>query len=140
MAWVVDTDVLLDVLEDDPDFGEASARALDSRLEQGLLLCPVTYAELAPAFDGNRALQDEFLTGVGIDFHAAWTWQDTLRAHAAWHAHVQRRRRGEGSRRPVADILIGGFASRFQGLISRNADDFRTAFPTLELHVPGGPG
>ena len=139
MAWVVDTSVLIDILEDDPSFGEASARFLDSHLTDGLVVCPVTYAELAPAFRGNLTLQDEFLDGIGVDCREDWVWQDTLKAHAAWHAHVQRRRAGQAARRPLADILIGSFAVRFQGLITRNPDDFRTAFPSLELQVPAVP-
>lgn len=138
MAWVVDTNVLIDVLEDDPSFGQASARHLDHHLEEGLLLCPITYAELSPAFDGDQELQNEFLTGVGIAYRVDWIWHDTLRAHAAWHAHVRRRRRGrgEGPKRPITDILIGSFAQRFQGLLTRNAEHFRAAFPSLELRTP----
>ncbi len=136
MTWVVDTAVLIDVLEDDPAFGAASARALDARAEDGLTLCPVTYVELAPAFEGQRALQEEFLTGVGIRFTESWTPEDTLAAFHAWNAHVRRRRRGEGSRRPIADLLIGAFSLRFQGLVTRNPADFRTAFPGLTLHDP----
>jgi len=36
MAWVVDTCVLIDVLEDDPEFGLVSAEALDAHLDEGL--------------------------------------------------------------------------------------------------------
>lgn len=136
MTWIVDTSVLIDVLEDDPAFGESSARTLDSLAADGLAICPVTYAELAPAFEGSRKLQEEFLTGVGARFSEDWTRQDTLAAFAAWHAHVQRRRRGEGPRRPIADILIGAFAQRFQGLVTRNADHFHPAFPELEIRDP----
>lgn len=135
-AWVVDTSVLIDVLDDDPDFGALSAYALDAHSQDGLVVCPVTYAELAPAFAGNRDLQDEFLEGIGVSFREDWAWQDTLQAHAAWHAHIQRRRTGREVRRPIADILIGSFALRFQGLITRNFEDFRAAFPSLELRVP----
>ncbi len=137
MAWVVDTCTLIDILEDDPQFGELSADALDSCIDDGLLVCPVTYAELAPAFEGNLTLQDEFLDGAGVDYREDWVWLDTLKAHAAWQAHIQRRRDGQTVKRPLADILVGSFALRFQGLITRNPKDFRTAFPSLELHVPG---
>lgn len=133
---MIDTAVLIDVLEDDPAFGAASALALDARAEDGLTICPVTYVELAPAFEGQRALQEEFLAGVGIRFTENWTSEDTLAAFDAWNAHVRRRRRGEGSRRPIADLLIGAFSLRFQGLVTRNPADFRTAFPGLTLHDP----
>ncbi len=136
MSWVVDTSVLIDVLEDDPEFGQASAGMLDRLAQGGLTICPVTYAELAPAFAGSRALLEEFLAGVGADFSEDWKRADTIAAFEAWNAHVQRRRGGEGPRRPIADILIGAFARRFQGLVTRNGDHFRPAFPELELRDP----
>src|SRR6185295_19094639 len=136
MAWVVDTCVLIDVLEDDPKFGQSSAMALDGHAEEGLTICLMTYAELAPAFDGDQALQDEFLMGVGIDFRQDWTWEDTLRAHESWHDFIKRKRTGLIPKRPLADILIGAFASRHQGLITRNSDDFKATFPDLDLRVP----
>ena len=94
MAWVVDTCVLIDILE------------------------------------------DEFLIGVGVDFRQDWTWEDTLRAHNSWHHFIQRKRAGLVPKRPLADILIGAFALRHQGLITRNPEDFMAAFPELALRVP----
>jgi predicted nucleic acid-binding protein len=138
VSWVVDTSVLIDVLEDDPAFGEASAAALDLLAEEGLAICPVTYIELAPAFEGNRGLQEEFLAGVGVDYSEDWTRRDTAAAFDAWHAHVRRRRGGEGPRRPIADILVGAFALRFQGLVTRNPDHFRPGFPELVIREPTG--
>lgn len=136
MAWVVDTCVLLDVLEDDPEFGRSSAVTLDAHVEEGLIVCPVTYAELAPAFQGDRSLQDEFLGGIGLDYRQDWSWEDTLRAHEAWNTFVQRKRAGLLPKRPLADILIGAFAVRHQGLITRNPDDFKPIFPGLTLRGP----
>jgi predicted nucleic acid-binding protein len=137
MAWVVDTCILLDVLEEDPSFGYVSAEILETRLQEGLVICPMTYAELSPAFQGDRALQEEFLTGVGADFREDWTRADTLRAHEAWNQLVQRRRSGQLAKRPLVDVLIGAFATRFQGLITRNPEDFARLFPSLPLLVPG---
>jgi predicted nucleic acid-binding protein len=138
LAWVVDTCVLIDVLEDVPEFGAASARVLDQHAGEGLVVSSVTYAELAPAFEGDLALQDEFLGGVGVLSQEDWTWDDTLRAHAAWHAHTRRRREHRVRKRPLADILVGAFALRFQGLITRNPADFQTDFPDLALRLPSG--
>ncbi len=133
MAWVVDTCVLIDVLEHDPQFGASSAEALDAHGPDGLVVCPITYAELSPAFEGEKALQEEFLIGVGIDFRQDWDWEDTLRAHRAWGDQVRRRRDRQLPKRPLADILIGAFASRFQGLLTRNPSDFAPVFPSLNL-------
>jgi|ERR1700681_260388 len=136
MAWVVDTCVLIDVLEDDPIFGRASALTLDEYATDGLIVCPISFAELAPAFEGEPALQEEFLTGIGADYRQDWTWEDTLRSHEAWNVFVQRRRSGVLPKRPMADILIGAFASRRQGLITRIPDDFVKVFPDLAIRVP----
>ena len=136
MAWVVDTVVLIDVLEHDPQFGTRSARLLDARAGDGLVLCPISYLELAPAFEGNAELQDEFLDGIGIDHRHDWSGEDTRQAYATWHGHVENRRRGQVPKRPLADVLIGAFASRFEGLITRNEKDFKKIFPELTLRVP----
>lgn len=136
MAWVVDTCMVIDVLEDDPQFGALSATALESHAKDGLVLCPVSYVELAPAFAGSRELQDEFLAGVGIVTSIGWMFEDTLAAHRGWDRIIRMRRRNEAQKRPIADLLIGAFALRHQGLLTRNPADFRGAFPELELRAP----
>ena len=123
MAWVVDTCILIDVLEDDQSFGRPSAQTFDGSFKEGLTICPVTYVELAPAFEGDLSLQDEFLMGVGIDFRQG-PWEDTLRAHEAWNHFICRRRLGLALKRPIADVLIGAFASRHQGLITEKPERF----------------
>jgi hypothetical protein len=61
MTWVVDTCVVIDVLEDDPSFGLRSATLLEQKLGEGLSICPVTFVELAPAFTGDLEEQARFL-------------------------------------------------------------------------------
>lgn len=65
MAWVVDTCLLIDVAGADPTFGVPSAQLLDTKRPDGLVLCPVTYVELAPVFNGDLKAQDEFLFNPG---------------------------------------------------------------------------
>jgi hypothetical protein len=137
MPWVVDTCLVIDVLEDDPEFGRASALLLDSKAADGLVLCPVSYVELAPAFLGDSARQQDFLHHVGIDYSAAWIWIDTQAAHKAWTRFVKLRRARRTPRRPVADILIGAFATTRQGLLTRNKTDFAPVFPSLTIMTPG---
>ena len=136
MPWVVDTCLVIDVLDDDPEFGEASAALLDRMSPEGLALCPVSFVELAPAFLGDSARQREFLDQVGIDDSSAWTWPDTEAAHKAWALHVHLRRAGQAKHRPVADVLIGAFASTRQGLLTRNAADFAPLFPHVSIVGP----
>jgi predicted nucleic acid-binding protein len=136
MSWVVDTCLLIDVLEDDPVFFTPSATLLEKMKQDGLVLCPVSYVELAPAFMGDGHRQCDFLDAIGIDYACAWTWEDTQRAHKAWHRHVHLRRQHAMIKRPIADILIGAFAQGHQGLLTRNAGDFRTVFPALCVKTP----
>jgi predicted nucleic acid-binding protein len=136
MAWLVDTCVVIDVAEGDPQFGDASARHLQSKLRQGLLISPVTYAELGPVFDGSADLQEEFLAAAGIRFDEPWTREDTLAAHRTWSTYVKQRRWRAMPKRPLADILIGAMACRCAGLITRNPEDFRLLFPGLAISEP----
>lgn len=136
MAWVVDTCLVIDVLDDDAEFGESSAALLDRVSAEGLVLCPVTYVELAPAFLGDGTRQREFLDIVGIDYSAEWNWGDTQAAHKAWDLRVRLRRAGQAPRRPVEDILIGAFASQRGGLLTRNPGDFTPVFPALKILGP----
>lgn len=136
MAWVVDTCVLIDVAEADPTFGVASAKLLDLKRSEGLTVCPVTYVELAPVFNGDQVAQEEFLFNLGVNWPEAWTQSDTEEAHRAWHRYVAARRAAKIPKRPLADILIGAFASRCDGILTRNESDFRTVFPNLVIAVP----
>ncbi len=133
MTWVVDTCVVIDVLEGDPEFGLPSARLLDKMAGEGLALCPISYVELAPVFLGDGRRQNEFLTGVGIQYSISWDWKDTEGAHKAWERYVSLRRGRRIPRRPVADILIGSFAEGRKGLLTRNPDDFVTVFPSMKI-------
>ena len=136
MPWVVDTCLLIDVAEGDPEFGEDSARLLDRRRAVGLVVAPVSYVELAPLFNGITEAQNEFLESSGINWTHSWTWPDTIAAHFAWHHYMLKRRGGKMTKRPIADVLIGAFAMRFNGLLTRNVNDFRNVFPDLRLEKP----
>jgi predicted nucleic acid-binding protein len=117
MAWVVDTCLLIDVAEADPTFGVASVRLLDSKRANGLAICPATYVELAPVFNGDQTAQNEFLFNLGVTWPEAWQQADIEEAHRAWHRYVAARRTAKVPKRPLADILIGAFASRFDGFL-----------------------
>ena len=136
MAWVVDTCLLIDVAEADPTFGVASAKLLDGKRADGLTICPATYVELAPVFNGDQTAQNEFLFNLGVTWPEEWTPADTEEAHRAWNRYVTARRTAKVPTRPLADILIGAFASRFDGILTRNESDFRAMFPSLGITTP----
>lgn len=137
MAWVVDTCCLLDIANGDPEFALISAGALTDRLDSGLVACPVTVVELAPQFDSNIDEMRYFLRKrVGVDPDSDWFMADTERAVQGWGDYVRMRRLSKSPKRPIADILIGAFACRFEGLITRNPGNFRPYFPELTVLNP----
>jgi len=136
MSWVVDTCVLIDILEEDPEFGLSSALCLRNYLSAGLTVSPVTMIELSPAFSGDLAAQREFLALCGVDYQEDFEATDVVRAHAVWNHYIQKKRLKRVAKRPIADIMIGSFAARFDGLITRNPKDFRPWFADLDVLVP----
>jgi len=128
--------LLLDIGLDDPEFAEVSENLFLQKFSSGLVISPVTFVELAPAFGGDISALKNFLAGLGIDFEEIGDLLDTDNAAAAWAAHILKRRMGGGIKRPVADVLIGSFALRFEGLLTRNAKDFQKLFPNLSIIEP----
>ncbi len=136
MTWVVDTCLIIDVLDNDPSFGADSARLIDKYAQEGLSICPISYIELAPAFLGDRRRQDEFLGAIGINHDTVLDRHFIEAAYYAWNQQVLLKRTKNASRRPVADILIGAFALREKGILTRNPSDFTRIFPKLKVITP----
>lgn len=136
MPWVVDTCLLIDIADADPSFAAVSAALLDDKRPAGLVISPVTYAELAPVFDGDASRQELFLYHLEVSWAVAWTHAETRAAHAGWHRYVQARRLHRTPKRPIADVLIGAFAKQYDGLLTRNESDFRSVFPDLPILSP----
>ena len=136
MIWVIDTCVVIDLVERDSEFGAVSAAALASKIDDSFVIAPITYVELGPVFDGDRERQDAFLKESWIDFDFAGNKDAVVAAHKAWYEHVLRKRKGEVAKRPIADVMIGAYALQKGGLITRNEDDFRSLYPALNIYNP----
>lgn len=134
--WIIDSCVLLDIALKDPVHGLASALFLDKRRKEGLAVCPVSVIEIAPFFAGEIGSVREFLKVLGADSGLAWLETDTEAAVRGWSRYVRLKRQELSPRRPVADMLIGAYASRHSGLITRNPSHFRPYFPDLSLAQP----
>jgi predicted nucleic acid-binding protein len=87
-------------------------------------------------FNGDQTPQNEFLFNLSVTWPESWTPADTEEAHRAWHRYVSARRAAIAPKRPLADILIGAFATRFDGILTRNESDFKPVFPSLAITVP----
>ena len=73
---------------------------------------------------------------MAVSGREPWTAADTRAARRAWHEYVTRRRASPTPKRPLADVLIGALALRFDGILTRNEADFRQLFPTLKVLTP----
>jgi len=130
---LVDTHVLVDLLQNDPqwaDWSVAQMRA-QSRLH-ALTINPVIYAEMSLSFSSLEALDDVLLT-------LALEWREIPRPalFLAAKAFTQYRRRGGSKAQVPPDFFIGAHAA-VEGwpLLTRDASRFRTYFPTLEVLAP----
>lgn len=135
-AWVVDTCVVLDLVAG----SAAQTAAAEAVLAQAgaVLLCPVSFVELGPTFPQGDRLRD-FLLDYGIAADQPFDADDAEAGRAAWARIIAQRRATGAPRRPIADVLIGAFAARRAGLITRNRADFAVLFPALRLWQSGDP-
>ncbi len=134
--WIVDTCVAVDILKDHDRFGEASMQLYDQYFDQGLGISPTVYAELAPLFP-NEKIQHQVLEAFGLEI-LSWEKVDTIKSSEGWRSYIHLKRQQNTEKRVIADIMIGAFASRFQGLITRNPKDFEPYFPDLKILNPMG--
>ncbi len=130
---LVDTNVLLDLVTDDPDWAEWSIRQLDAAAIQGaLVIDDVVYAELSVRFTHIETL-DAVLDEAGIAM-AAMPRAALFLAGKAF----QRYRASGGVRTCVlSDFFIGAHAAAAGlTLFTRDPQRYRTYFPTVELITP----
>lgn len=130
---LVDTNVLLDVLEDDPAWAEWSLRQLRAQSQaHDLAINPVIYAELSLAFDSMQAL-DANVEDMGLIV------QEMPRPalFLAGRAFLKYRREGGTRTNVLADFFIGAHAA-VQGwdILTRDARRYRSYFPTVALVAP----
>jgi hypothetical protein len=130
---LVDTNVLVDVLQDDPEWADWSVRQLRAQATiHELAINPVVYAEVSLSFTTLEALNS-----------AVDTMQLALREiprpalFLAAKAYASFRRRGGSKSQVLPDFFIGAHAA-VEGwpLLTRDAARFRTYFPGLQVLAP----
>ncbi len=133
MTALVDTNVLLDVLERDPVWAEWSNTQMGIQaLGGGLIVNPVVYAELSVDYARIEDF-DAALNALGV------VLEDIPREalFLAGKAFRQYRARGGGRPGVLPDFFIGAHAAVLDvPLLTRDAGRYRSYFPTLELIVP----
>jgi len=130
---LIDTNVLLDLVTNDPTWADWSIGQLDAAAIRGALaINDVVYAELSVRFTTIEAL-DDVLNEAGIEI-ATMPRSGLFLAGKVF----QRYRAAGGSRTGVLpDFFIGAHAAT-AGLIllTRDARRYRIYFPTVDLVTP----
>lgn len=130
---LVDTNVLIDVLEDDPAWADWSLRQLRAQAQvHDLLINPVIYAELSLLFD-SVAATDKVIDDMGL------VLAELPRAalFLAGRAHVKYRQGGGTRSNVLADFFIGAHAAVAGcGILTRDDRRYRNYFPTVLLITP----
>jgi predicted nucleic acid-binding protein len=133
MYTLVDTNILLDVITEDPKWADWSSEAL-TRLgdETTLAINPIIYAEvsihLRTIEEMDDVVPDRHFRRLDLPYEAAFL---------AGKAFLAYRRRGGLKTMPLADFYIGAHAavSEMQ-LLTRDARRYRTYFPTVSVLAP----
>ena len=130
---LVDANVLIDVLTDDPDWSNWSEQRMMAALEvEAIAINPIIYAEVATAYKTasalHRALRPWPLTRLSLPYEAAWP---------ASQAFIRYRKAGGTRRAPLPDFYIGAHAQvEKHSLLTRDATRYRTYFPKVALIAP----
>ncbi len=130
---LVDANVLLDVLTEDPQWYAWSAQQLDTCAAQAkLCINPIIYAEVSVGFERieqlDGALPPDVLNRLELPWEAGFL---------AGKAFL-RYRRAKGARTsPLPDFYIGAHAA-IEGmtLLTRDAKRYRAYYPALEIISP----
>ena len=133
MPRMLDCNILLDIVTADAKWLDWSAKQFRAAAAEGqVLLNPIIYAELAPAFD-SQAVLDRWLRPT-IFNRLRLPYEAGYRASEAFVAY---RERGGTKASPLPDFYIGAHAE-FAGLtlVTRYVTLYRSYFPKLKLIAP----
>ena len=133
MYTLVDSNVILDVFTDDPQWADWSSEALSFASDESTLaINPIIYAEVsvrvASIEDLNALLPTTGFRRLDLPYEAGFL---------AGKAFLAYRRRGGLRTNPLADFYIGAHAAVSEmRLLTRDARRYRTYFPTVPLIAP----
>ena len=132
---LVDTNVLVDVLEDDPQWADWSIQQLrfQSKIHR-LLINPIIYSELSLTFSTIEEL-DKTIDGLGL----AMIDLPRPALFLAGKAFIRYRRQGGTKGNVLGDFFIGAHAA-VSGLqvLTRDTRRYSTYFPPVALVTPAG--
>ena len=129
---LVDSNVLLDIFTDDPDWAGWSAERLADAFDRGpTLINPLVYAEVSVGFERIEDLEDALPAELERE---DLPWEAGFLAGKCFVAY----RRARGQRRsPLPDFYIGAHAAiTGRALLTRDPKRYETHFPRLAIVAP----
>jgi len=132
MPILVDSNVVLDVVTDDPLWADWSDEAITRHQAAGLIVNPIVYSELC-AGAASPVEVDELLESLKLGFQEIP--RDGL--YLAAKAFLQYRRQGGTKTSTLPDFFIGGHAQAVGiPILTRDTARYQTYFPKVELISP----
>ncbi len=132
-ATLVDSNVILDVLTDDPEWFTWSSEALQDRADGSVLVIdPIIYAEVSIRF--ARVEDLELALPTSMFRRDPLPWEAGFLAGKCFFMY---RQRGGSRRSPLPDFYIGAHAAvSDMVLLTRDSARYRTYFPGLDIRSP----
>ena len=139
MTTAIDTNVIVALWDKDPTLSLAAQTSLEAAFHRGtLVVAAPVFAELIAAPGRTEAFLSSFFeeTGVVIDWNLdEAVWRSAGRAFRSY-AERRRKQRDSGTRRILADFLLGAHAAvRGYRLLTLDERLYRTAFPGLTVET-----
>jgi predicted nucleic acid-binding protein len=130
---VVDTNVLLDVLNSDPEWADWSEEQM-SRFPKRLIINPIIYTELC--YTAAAIEEVESVVALLGLIYRDMPKEALFLASQAFRAY---RERGGTKTAPLADFFIGAHAQASSyRILTRDVERYRTYFPGVQLIAPVG--
>lgn len=132
-AVLVDSNVILDILTEDPRWFAWASRTLEDVGDRNVVaINPIIYAEISVRFSTIEALE-EALPRDGFQ-RLPIPWEA---AFLAAKVFVRYRRRGGNKTRPLPDFFIGAHAAvSGLSLLTRDPARYGSYFPKVRLIAP----
>jgi hypothetical protein len=130
---LVDSNVLLDVLTEDPRWAAWSESALARCADESVIaINPIIYAEVSIRFERIEELEETLPESEFRRLPLPWE-----AAFLAGKCFIRYRRRRGARRSPLPDFYIGAHAAvEGMPLLTRDASRYQTYFPRIELIAP----
>lgn len=130
---LVDSNIILDVFEDDSEWATWSVEQLEKWADtQPLYINPIIYAEVSIGFQKIETLEDAI---AGSGFRMIQIPREAL--FLSGKAFLQYRKRRGSKTATLPDFFIGAHAAVSQlSLLTRDSSRYKTYFPTVKLIYP----